>query len=280
MEDATAPYSAVYHFRDDDLLETFIAKIPRSQLVEYLRTNESLRNRYFRGFRISNTAPTTKQVLTSYKREIVDRNNSNLASSLCADWIRQQPVLAGAALKSLSIQSEDAADAHLWIKDVHSKLKLEHHEDTLRALVRALAKQFPTEDVHIFVSIISYGTNQEALRKLVEQELLNVANDPQMVKERIEGNIETAKTKIKDLEQLDSELECQLKTELVKARGALDAMLREDDELAARIVQDETLTQELTNQLEEIKANLLERKQGRDATENQKKKLSKTITRQ
>jgi hypothetical protein len=64
MEDATA-YSAVYHFLDDHLLETFIAKIPHSQLVEYLRSNESLRNRYFRGFRISHNVPTYKQVLTA-----------------------------------------------------------------------------------------------------------------------------------------------------------------------------------------------------------------------
>src|SRR5712664_3795971 len=104
MEDATAPYSAVYHFLDDRLLEAFISKVPHSQLVEYLRNNESLRNRYFRGFRISNTAPTCQQMLTAYKREIVGRNNGKLASSLCADWVRQQSVLATAALKSLNIQ--------------------------------------------------------------------------------------------------------------------------------------------------------------------------------
>ncbi len=280
MKDATAPYSAVYHFRDDHLLETFIAKIPRSQLVEYLRSNDSLRNRYFRGFRISNTVPTRQQVLTAYKKEIIDRNNGKLASSLCAHWIRQQPVLASVALKSLGIQSEDPADAKLWINDVHAKLDLEQHEDSLRALVRALAMQFSNEDVHIFVSIISYGTNQQTLRNLVEGELLNVANDPQIVKDRIEGYLEAAKTKIKDLEQFRSELECQLEGELTKARGALDGMLREHEEVATRLAQEETSTQGLTNQLEEIKAKLLERQQARNATKNQKVKLSKTIKRQ
>src|SRR5579859_6810602 len=102
MENAAAPYSAVYHFLDDHLLERFIAKIPHSQLVEYLRVDEALRNRYFRGFRISGTVPTSKQVLTAYKREIIGRSNGKLASSLCADWIRQQPVLASVALKSLN----------------------------------------------------------------------------------------------------------------------------------------------------------------------------------
>src|SRR5438552_114241 len=125
MEDATAPYSAVYHFRDDKLLARFLEKIPRPELVEYLRSNESLRNRYFRGFRISDTVPTCQQVLTAYRKEIIDRNNGKLASSLCAHWIRQEVVLAGVALKSLRIQSEDPADAHSWIDDVHSKLQLE-----------------------------------------------------------------------------------------------------------------------------------------------------------
>lgn len=280
MEDATAPYSAVYHFLDDHLLETFIEKIPHSQLVEYLRSNESLRNRYFRGFRISNTVPSCQQVLTAYKKEIIDRKNGKLASSLCAHWIRQEPVLASAALNSLGIQSENPADANSWIKDVRAKLELDHHQDSLRALVRALAMQFSSEDVHIFISIISYGINQQTLRELVEQELLNGANDPHIVKERIEGNLEAAKTKIKDLEQLRSELECELESESIKAREALDAMLREHDELATRLVQDETLAQGLTNQLEEIKAKILERQQARDVTENLKKKLSKTITRQ
>src|SRR5258708_7570727 len=273
MEDATAPYSAVYHFLDDRLLEAFISKVPHSQLVEYLRSNESLRNRYFRGFRISNSVPTCKQILTAYKKEIVDRNNGKLASSLCANWIRQQPALASAALKSLSIQSEDPADANLWIEDVHAKLALDQHEDSVRALVRALAAQFPSEDIHIFVSIISYGSNQQTFRTLVEQELQNVANDPQIVKARIEGNLEAAKTKIKDLEQLGSELERQLESELTKAREALDLMLREHDELETHLAQDETLTQGLTNQLEEIKAKLHERQQARDATESKMEKL-------
>jgi hypothetical protein len=180
MEDAKALYRAVYHFRDDHLLETFAVKIPRSQLVEHLRNDESLRNRYFPGFRFSSTVPTYQQVLTAYKKEIIDRNNGDLASSLCAHWIRQQPALAGVALESLSIQCENPADANLWIEGVRARLKLESHEVSLRPLIRALAMRFSNDDVHIFVSIISYGTNQQTLRTFVEQELLNVANDPQI----------------------------------------------------------------------------------------------------
>jgi hypothetical protein len=168
------------HWRDRcTLLETFIAKVPRPELVEHLRSSQSLRNRYFPGFRISDTVPTRQQVLTAYKKEIVGRNNGKLASSLCAHWIRQQALLATVALKVLNIQSEDPADANSWINEVHARFgPLEQHEDGLRALVRELAAQFPSEDVHIFVSIISYGTNQQTLRNLVANELLKAANDP------------------------------------------------------------------------------------------------------
>ena len=63
-----------------------------------------------------------------------------------------------------------------------------------------------------------YGAHQETLRKLVEQELLTVAIDPQMVKNRIEGNLEAARVKIKDLEQLSGELESLQQSELTKAQ--------------------------------------------------------------
>ena len=47
MEDPTAAYSAVYHFRDDHLLSRFIETIPRTHLLEYVRTNESTSFRRF-----------------------------------------------------------------------------------------------------------------------------------------------------------------------------------------------------------------------------------------
>jgi len=280
MEDATGPYHAVYHFCDDRLLEAFINKIPHSQLSEYLRSDESLRNRHFRGFRISNTTPTRRQMMSAYKQEIIDRHNGDLASSLCADWVRQQPALASAALKSLGIQCNDPADANEWINDVQAKIGQEHNDDCFRALVRALAMKFSNEDIHIFVSIISYGTNQETLRRLVEQELLNAANDPHLLRESIRDSLEMAKTKIKDLQQLSSQLASELKAELEKSQTELDAMVHEDEALAASLTQEETSIRALETQVQEIKAKLHEHQQARDTAKKQEQKLSKSISRQ
>lgn len=67
-----------------------------------------------------------------------------------------------------------------------------------------------------------------------------------------------AKTKIKELEQLHSDIELQMDSELTKAQVELDALLAEHHELAARLTQDETSARELTNQLEDIKGKLRE----------------------
>jgi hypothetical protein len=147
MSDPTTAYSAVYHFRDEHLLEMFVSKIPHSQLLEQLRNDEALRNLYFRGFRISNTVPTRQQVLKAYKREIVDRNNGDLASTLCAHWIRQQPALASMALKSLGIDVVDPADAYSWISDVQRRIELDQSKGGIRALVRSLAMKRRSEEL-------------------------------------------------------------------------------------------------------------------------------------
>jgi tetratricopeptide (TPR) repeat protein len=277
MEDTTAPYNAVYHFRDANLLEKFISKIPRSQLIEYLRSNESLRNRYFRGFRISSTVPTLQQILTAYKREIIDHRNGKLASSLCATWIRQQPMLASAALKSLNVHSEDPTNAYAWIDEVHAKRALERHEECPRTLVHDLAARFSAEDIHIFVSIISYKSDQEALQKLVERELQNVTTNPQTVKEQLERNLEAAKSRLKELDLLGKDLEGQVATKLAKGQELLDAKLREREELETRIDQDKMLIQALTGQLKEFESKLGERQQSQAAAEKQVAELSQFI---
>lgn len=280
MRAATTPYRAVYHFHDDHLLETFVAKIPRSRLTEHLRGNEALRNRYFPGFRISNTVPTLQQVMNAYKKEIVDHDDAKLASVLCALWVRQQPELASVALKSLGIESKNSADANLWINDVHAKLEGEQYEDSLRALVRALVMQFSSEDVHIFASIISHGIDQQTVRQIVDQELSSVANDPWAAKEQIEANLEATNKKIGALQHLSSELQHQLESQMAEAQTALDASVQEDEKLTTSLVEEEASTQALAKQLEAIQKDLLERQRATHAKKEQKQKRLGTIKRQ
>lgn len=63
-------YNAVYHFLDDQLFAAFIEGVPRSQITEYLRNNETVRNRHFRGFRISGTVPSNQQIVRLFGRKL------------------------------------------------------------------------------------------------------------------------------------------------------------------------------------------------------------------
>jgi predicted nucleic acid-binding Zn-ribbon protein len=280
MEHATEPYSAVFHFCDEHLLEAFLAKIPRSQLLEYVRANESLRNRHFPGFRLSSTVPTFRQILVAYRNEIVDRKNSKLANALCADWIRQQPLLASTALKYLGVQSANPADARSWIEEVQAQLRQPSCKDIVGKLVWTLAAQFSSEDIHIFVSIISYGVDQQCLRELIQYELAKSATDPANQKERIESDMQSARTKIENLEHLRAEVEVQLQSETAKAREVLEESVREDGVLVEALAEDDKTIQELTSRLDEIKSALLRSENARDARRKEKQKLSKAITRQ
>jgi hypothetical protein len=64
-------------------------------------------------------------------------------------------------LKALGIESDDPGDADLWIGDVHAILEKDDWARCLRGLAGALAQQSQPDDVHIFVSAISYGIDQE-----------------------------------------------------------------------------------------------------------------------
>jgi tetratricopeptide (TPR) repeat protein len=277
MKDETEAYSAVYHFLDDQLLKKFIARIPRFEMIEHLRNNEPLRRRCFPGFRISSSVPTCQQILNAYKKEIVDRNNGRLASFLCADWIRQQSDLARAALQSLGIRAENPADANSWINDVHTTLRLDTREESLKKLVRELAFQFSNEDIHIFISIISYGMNQETIRQLVEEGLTAVTNDPEMLKKRMESELAARKASIQTLEMSAAELQSQLDNESTREQEVLAAMQLEHDQLETRFSEEEEASQQLSKKLEDIQKELLQKHQARDAIRKQKQTLAKTI---
>jgi tetratricopeptide (TPR) repeat protein len=277
MPDATAPYHAVYHFRDEHLLELFVAKIPRSELVDPLRNSESMRNRYFRGFRISDTVPSRQQVLTAYKKEIIDRCNGNLASLLCAHWIKQHAEIASVALAFLGIPGEHAADAYGWINDVQTELE---KEETIQALVQTLAEKFSAEDVLIFMSVIGYNKDQQTLRNTVDHELLQIANDFHRTKRRFTLELQGVHATIKELGQSSNELERQRDGEIAKGQAVLDSTLQEHTQIGERLAQDEASLQTLSKQLVELQTALSDQKLARDTAKSQKQQLLTVIERQ
>ncbi|HZR64409.1 MAG TPA: hypothetical protein VFA85_04625 [Terriglobales bacterium] len=159
-------------------------------------------------------------------------------------------------------------------------MQVPHYRDIIRELLWKLSAQFPSEDIRIFISIISYGLDQQSLHELVDQELAKSANDPVKQKERIESDLHSAKTKLKNLEHLSAEVESQLQSELTQAKKVLDGFLNEDDVLATALVTEEKTIQELTSQLDAIKSSLLANENARASRRKERQKLSKGILRQ
>lgn len=280
MEDAVQPYGAVYHFRDNYLLQTFLAAIPRPQLLEPLRSQESLRNRYFPGFRLSNSVPSGKQLATAYQKEIVGQHNGKLASDLCASWIQQKQAVTIAGLQALGVQPANPADAYSWIGDVHARIKSSGSDETFRALVRNLSAHFPSDEIRIFVSIISYCKEQDAIQKVVTDELGKVADPPEKLKGIVLGRLNAAKERIKELRKLEGDLQQQLQSEVAKAQADLDDTLRAHDDLSKQLSDDDSLIADLTKQLAQLKSEILERQQTQDATKKRQRTLGTSIGRQ
>lgn len=204
MQQQKAAYLPVFHFVDEHLYTTFIEKLARPTLLESLRANQLIRNRYFPGFRITETTPTLQQLLNAYRKEILQRSNSNLAKTLCEQWIRCNSELASIALQSVGFLSEDAARAGTWIEKIKSKLEGADGPGYLRTIVRAISEKFPAEEVLIFVSIIGHGRDQQILRDLVETEMKlpdQPEAEPDLEKKRLEKQLLLAETKSQDLEQ-------------------------------------------------------------------------------
>ena len=72
---------------DRGLFAEFLADLPRRAIVDLIRHNEQLRNRYFKGFRITQKLPRLDQVAKAFRQEILKRNNFALQEVLFTVWL-------------------------------------------------------------------------------------------------------------------------------------------------------------------------------------------------
>ena len=258
MRDPTA-YQAVYHFCDDTLYAAFMADIPSAYLREQLRSNDSLRNRYFPGFRITANLPSDEQILHAIHREVVERHNDRIASPLCAMWVRGHRQLASASLKAMGIDAQDPSDARSWIGEVQAKLENESWTESIRALVSAVVSQFQQEDVLIFVSLISYGLDQIAVRQVVEQEILKTADDPQQQKLFLEGEISSVALAIERLELQKNDFLAAESSDMEAQQKILDQLMQEGHRSDEELNENELAAKGLVDELEKLRAALDEK---------------------
>jgi tetratricopeptide (TPR) repeat protein len=278
MQRPDSPYDAVFHFRDARLFEAFMADIPEAPLRERLRRNTSLRNRTFPGFRVTKALPTDRQISTAFKREIVDRSNGDLAYFLCTLWIREHSTLAKDALALLGIQAKTPENAHSWIDAVHGALDQSSWEIQIRSVVRALGDRYPNEQIQIFISIISYGKDQEYLRQAVLNELNGVAADPALRQQKISEAREAARADIQRLEALKSQLQHESDDEQRQAEAELNNLNREHERISSSITQCGKSIETLSSELDRIKEEKNRMKEEYDTLSKSFKSVARAIS--
>ena len=247
-------YNAVFHFTDPELFGVFMGDIPALELREHLKRSQSLRNRYFAGFRISKDLPSDHQIGMAFRKEIVDRSNGRLASSLCRLWIREHSGLSREALPALGVETKTPADANSWIEGVHQILERDGWEAKVKTAAHILADHFPDEQIQIFMSIIGYGKNQEHLRRVVVEELVRVAADPEVRRQRIREALETAKSQLEKLNTQKLELQEELDGQRQKVEIELDELNKEHNRLTSEAVEIEGSLGKLASDLKRIEA--------------------------
>jgi hypothetical protein len=142
----------VYHFTDSRLFSTFLATLPRAALLEPLRNDDLLRNRYFKGYRLTDKFPDRSALERLFEKEILVHENHSLITPLCVHWLEAHRDLFDAALHNLAVPPGNPRDHDQWLRAVHVALANGGHIETAATLAAALAKQHAADDIAILVS--------------------------------------------------------------------------------------------------------------------------------
>ena len=169
----------VFHLRDQELFELFVRSIPRPVLVDPLRNDSALRNRHFRGYRISKSSPDVPAISKAYYKEIDDERNGQLVEYLCRHWLLVHPELATGTLERLGLRNVDLRQTGDWLPAAHAALAELGYLNTATEIACALAFDHPIQDILIVVSILSVECEQQSeLRQCVEDEFEKAHSDP------------------------------------------------------------------------------------------------------
>jgi predicted nucleic acid-binding Zn-ribbon protein len=272
-------YDPVFHVIDNDLFQGFIRALPRNDLADPLRRDGELRNRHFRGFQLSNSSPSRAQLAEAYRKEILERGNTNLLNFLCKLWLIVHSALTQMALTCFGLNPEKLSDFS-WLSDVHRLLEETEWEPQIRKIVRRLSGTNPREEVLIFISIIAYVCrDQMELRQVVEEELTFAQTDPEALKESLQHQLGDAESSAKDIERKTVELELQIERNREKGNVGISAAESEAADLEHQIAKAEPEISHIREQLSSLDQRLEDLNKGLDSAKTKREKTLRTIER-
>ena len=222
----------VFHGTDYDLFESFIRSLGRQILIDPLRKDKTLRARYFRGYRISQTHPDVAAISKAYYKEINTHRNGQLMDYLCDNWVLVHPELATSALEHLGMSNIDLHARAKWLTDAHNALQTRGHLDAEGEITRALAFDYPLADILTVFSILSIDfDSQEELRRHIEEEFNAVHDDPARLREALMAQQSRLQSEFEAIEQRRADEDKGCEAELSDLNGELTALGRKQEAL-------------------------------------------------
>ena len=243
----------VFHCTDRDLFDPFIRGLPHRVLTEPLRGNETLKTRYFRGYRISKDRPDATAIAGAYYKEINVERNEQLLYHLCHNWLQTHQALAQQTFTALDLQDIDLQRTKDWLGTVHAKLSKHGHIELGREVARVLAFDHKLQDILTIVSILSVEyEDQTALRKELEREFQAVHDDPQVLHRALSSQVENLTNDLKALEDKEASDYNASQSEIQRLQTELKDLDAKREGIAKLLVTADTVLSKAKNDLKRI----------------------------
>lgn len=288
----------VYHITDKDLFQIFIRGIAHKVLLEPMRSSLTLRNKYFKGYRVTDHFPAKEALSNAYFTELNTGEDLKLLNFLCEKWVYSHPDLSKSGFGVLDIEFSPDTD---WLECAHEYLSQHGHQNAAKLMVKSLAIAYPPPEILIFISIISYEYEKQAeLRKFVEDEIILTQSNPHVLRDHLQNQLVSIMSRMAALKNSIEDIECQKQTrdaaaekqssaykadlkqihddlqdsesKLTAARKELDAINEKIKEQSARASGLKQRNDKLESQMEHAQAKL------REDREADRSKLSKLQT--
>ena len=257
------PSRIVFHCTDQDLFDPFIRCLSRQVLVTPLRNDQGLQTRYFRGYRISSTRPEVTAISKAYYKEINTEHNRELMDYLCGNWVMVHDELATRTLECLGVTDVDVRRDKGWIAQVHDSLEAKGHLDAAAEVARALALDYPVEDILTILSVFSVDfEEQSALRLCIEEEFRKVHDDPGHLQAALAKQQTHLMGRLDDIKRSRTEEDTRCNAELKPIANELTKLAKRREKLSRERGETEEVLKKSREELEQGKKQL-EDAQGR-----------------
>ena len=273
--------TSAFHFHDSNLMSQFIAEIPRHLLLDPVKKNRGIRNRYFKGMRIGGEKPTRQQFAMSYQTQVVEHQDGYLAKYLCLNWCGQKYGLVQSTLELLGIGGQK--DLESAINRIHEMVSTEGHEKFIEAVAQNLSFDHMPEELAILTAIACANVSDvESVKKHLKNSLDLLMTDPAEMIRALQPKVEAIVERQQQLSEMRNQAETRRQEETSKYQRDVRKIDRRASKTKDALDETETKIQELESQIHILQEQLNplehDRMEQTDALERDDKARSKLRT--